>query len=54
MKKKLQKSISVAEVNALSQGLAPLVPCLKAPKPFKWGKDFTSDEIIEAIREERK
>jgi hypothetical protein len=37
----------------LSQGLDPIAPPFKAPKPFKWGKDFTSDEIIKAIHEGR-
>lgn len=37
----------------LSQALPPIVPPLKAPKPFNWGKDFTSDEIIKDIHEGR-
>jgi plasmid stability protein len=37
----------------LSQGLAPIVPPLKVPKAFRWGKNFTSSEIISAIHEGR-
>jgi hypothetical protein len=51
--KEHHRSRTQEAIFTLSQALAPLVPPLKAPKPFKWGKDFTSDEIIKAIHEGR-
>ena len=51
--KEHHRSRTQEAIFTLSQGLAPLLPTLKAPKPFKWGKDFNSDEIIKAIHEGR-
>jgi len=51
--KEHHRSRTQEAIFTLYQGLAPMVPPLKAPKPFKWGKDFTSDEIIKAIHEGR-
>lgn len=51
--KEHHRSRTQEAIFTLSQGLTPLVPPLKTPKPFKWGKDFTSDEIIKAIHEGR-
>lgn len=51
--KEHHRSRTQEAIFTLSQGLAPMVPPLKVPKPFNWGKDFSSDEIIKAIHEGR-
>jgi hypothetical protein len=51
--KEHHRSRTQEAIFTLSQGLVPIVPPFKAPKPFKWEKDFTSDEIIKAIHEGR-
>jgi len=51
--KEHHRSRTQEAIFTLSQGLAPIVPSLKTPKPFKWEKDFTSDEIIKSIHEGR-
>ncbi len=51
--KEHHRSRTQEAIFTLSQGLAPMTPPLKAPKPFKWEKDFTSGEIIKAIHEGR-
>lgn len=51
--KEHHRSRTQEAIFTLSQGLAPMVPPLKTPKPFKWEKDFTSDDIIKAIHEGR-
>ena len=51
--KEHHRSRSQEVIYTLSRALAPMVPPLKPPKPFKWGRNFTSDEIIQAIHEGR-